>query len=453
MSMPLGLKAFLVAVDREACAKYKRALDKHLPPDWSEVVYTPNQNDIVERPLVHELQLTEQREKDVRELFKKPDQLPKILIVTDKLLTGYDAPVLYAMYLDKPMRDHVLLQAIARVNRPYTDTAGKKKRVGLIVDFVGVLRELNKALKFDSADISGVIEDLDLLMADFKREMDSNGRAYIEAGAGAADEKLERLALGRFADPEERQAFYDFYRKIEDLWEILSPSAELRDYIKTYERLGGLYATLRNQYDIKGSGAFLADLAHKTRRLVEGSAEQHGLGRLTRTVTFDAETLAALKSQIENLPGKINNLVRGLAEEAAARADEAPYLVTLRERAEQIVEALEERNATGLQAVAMLAAIAEEKAAADAARIETGLAPKPFAAYWMLRGHPDAKAAKLDPLAAARAIDALAARYPHHAVNPEEQRRFRAALHKPLAPIAAAWRVPIIDEILGIFGA
>ena len=116
--LPLYYKAFLVGVNREACAKYKKALDKLLPPEWTEAVYTENPADIVDRPLVRELQITEEREADVRLLFKKPDQNPKILIVTDKLLTGYDAKLLYCLYLDKPMRDHVLLQAVARVNRP-----------------------------------------------------------------------------------------------------------------------------------------------------------------------------------------------------------------------------------------------------------------------------------------------------------------------------------------------
>ena len=119
--LPLGYKAFLVGVNREACAKYKRALDNLLPPEWSAPVYSENTRDVVERPLVAELQLSEEREKDVRLTFKKADEEPKILIVTDKLLTGFDAPLLYCMYLDKPMRDHVLLQAIARVNRPYVD--------------------------------------------------------------------------------------------------------------------------------------------------------------------------------------------------------------------------------------------------------------------------------------------------------------------------------------------
>ena len=152
--LPLGYKAFVVAVDREACAKYKQALDKLLPPEWTEAVYTENAADVVDRPLVAALQLTEEREEDVRLLFKKADKEPKILIVTDKLLTGYDAPLLYCLYLDKPMRDHVLLQAVARVNRPWrVDKEGVQKQVGLAIDFVGVLRELKKALQFDLSDV------------------------------------------------------------------------------------------------------------------------------------------------------------------------------------------------------------------------------------------------------------------------------------------------------------
>src|SRR5690606_15308869 len=135
--------------------------------------------DVVDRPLVAKLQLSDEREEDVRLLFKKSDKEPKILIVTDKLLTGYDAPPLYCLYLDKPMRDHVLLQAIARVNRPYVDSQGVQKKVGLVLDFVGVLRELKKALKFDSSDISGVIEDLDVLLSDFKSKIEIASKTYL----------------------------------------------------------------------------------------------------------------------------------------------------------------------------------------------------------------------------------------------------------------------------------
>ncbi len=132
---PMGYKAFLVAVDREACTIYKRLLDKNLPSEYSKVVISPGFNDTEELSRFH---LSEEEEKRIRKAFRKPDALPKILIVTEKLLTGFDAPILYCMYLDKPMRDHVLLQAIARINRPYEDEEGRNKPCGFVLDFVEI---------------------------------------------------------------------------------------------------------------------------------------------------------------------------------------------------------------------------------------------------------------------------------------------------------------------------
>lgn len=103
-------------VDREAWAIYKEALDEILSPQYSEIVYTGSNNDPAHLKKWH---LEPTREKQIRKSFTKLGEWPKILIVTEKLLTGFDAPILYAMYLDKPMRDHTLLQAIARVSRPY----------------------------------------------------------------------------------------------------------------------------------------------------------------------------------------------------------------------------------------------------------------------------------------------------------------------------------------------
>ncbi len=151
---PMGYKAFLVGVDREACTLYKEALDQYLPKEYSQVVISPGFND---RPELAKYHLSQEEEKRIRKAFIKPEQLPKILIVTEKLLTGYDAPILYCMYLDKPMRDHVLLQAIARVNRPYEDQSGKHKPGGFVLDFVGIFDNLEKALAFDSQDVEAVM--------------------------------------------------------------------------------------------------------------------------------------------------------------------------------------------------------------------------------------------------------------------------------------------------------
>ena len=447
--LPLGYKAFLVGVNREACAKYKRALDRLLPPEWSEAVYTENAADVIDRPLVAEVQLSDEREADVRLLFKKPNEDPKILIVTDKLLTGYDAPLLYCMYLDKPMRDHVLLQAIARVNRPYVDANGVQKRVGLVLDFVGVLRELKKALQFDSSDVSGVIEDLDLLLDDFLGKIEKAKSEYLGAAdQGAADEQLEKLVYGRFLEPEPRKAFFEAYKEIEALWEILSPSPELRDHIATFKRLAELYAAVRNAY-ADGVG-YVADLAYKTRRLVEDAATQGGLGRLTKTVTFDVQTLEGLRGKPGSDEGKVFNLVRGLRKEIEDEADMAPVLQPLKDRAERILKELENRNTTGLAAMDMLAALAKEKEAVVKAAKDSGLSTRAFGVYLNLKDDEGLRKAGISAMELARDAETEALRFRNARVNDDERRKLRAALYRPLLGLDKEDRGRVVDVVLGM---
>ena len=447
--MPLGYKAFLVGVNREACAKYKQALDKLLPPDWSAPVYTKDDRDFVERPLVAELQLSAQQEEDARLDFKKTDKNPKILIVTDKLLTGYDAPLLYCMYLDKPMRDHVLLQAIARVNRPYINPEGNRKRVGLVVDFVGVLRELRKALQFDSSDVSGAIEGLDLLLADFREKMAQVTADYLEEpGDGADDERLEQVVYGRFLDPESRKVFFDTYKDIEALWEILSPSAELRDYIETYKQLAGLYAAVRNAYAT--SVTSVADLASKTSRMVQEKSAQEGLGYLTKTVTFDMQTLKALQGGKGSDEAKVFNLVRGLQREIENGPEMGSVLRPLKDRAEHILKDMEERTTTGLAALDLLAALAREKEAAEESKKDSGLSPRAFGVYWALKDDPDLRTAGVNAMDLAREAELLLGRFPNATVSGDEERRLRAALYRPLLGLPADGRSQTVEHLLTI---
>lgn len=450
--LPLGYKAFVVAVNREACAKYKKALDKLLPPEWSAPVYTENSADVVDRPLVAELQLSDEAEEQLRLLFKKPTENPKILIVTDKLLTGYDAPPLYCLYLDKPMRDHVLLQSIARVNRPYVDANGVQKRVGLVVDFVGVLRELKKALQFDSSDVSGVIEDLDVLLQDFLQRIEQAKQDYLESDSvGSPDERLERLVFGRFLTPEARKTFFESYKEIEALWEILSPDLALRDHIATYKQLSQLYAAVRNAYAEKVG--FVADLAYKTRSLIEASAEQHGLGRLTKSVTFDVATLKSLRGEDGSDEGKVFNLVRGLQHEIDEDPAAAPVLQPLKDRAERIVKDLEERRTSGLAAMDLLAALVTEKEAAMKAARDSGLSPQAFAVFWILRDNNALRSCGVVAADLAKDVDASLQRFPTLLVNADEQRRFRAAIYKPLLALSQEERAKVVELIMGILQA
>ena len=151
----------VVGVDREACVLYKRELDKLLP-GYSEIVMTFNDR---KDPKVINDYLAELKEKykgkEVEEIRKevidkfKDEEYPKILIVTDMLLTGFDAPILQTMYLDKPLKEHRLLQAIARTNRPYRDV----KEAGLIMDYLGILKDFKKAFEqYSDEEIKKVLE-------------------------------------------------------------------------------------------------------------------------------------------------------------------------------------------------------------------------------------------------------------------------------------------------------
>lgn len=421
---PLGYKAFLVGVDREACALYKQALDKYLPADYSVPVYTQSAADAIDYPLVARHQIDPAQEKRVRKLFRKPEQQPKILIVTDKLLTGYDAPILYAMYLDKPMRDHVLLQAISRVNRPYEDAAGRQKPSGLIIDFIGMLRDLNKALAFDSRDVSGVIEDLDLLLVEFRRLLAEAQARYLAPLEGGKDKQLETLLYDVFLAPEARQEFNDSYHQIESLYEILSPSPELREHIETFQRLVDLYLMVRNAYS--SPSRFYEDVARKTEQMVREMTSSDGVVTTGKVVEFDLKTLQALRSEGDD-NATVINLVRAIETEAEEKAEQQPVLLDIAQRAAAILDALEQRTIHTQQAIELLSLLVGEREQADAEREKLGLDPATFAVYWHLQGD-----GIKDALPVANEIMAAAAKYPNHRDNDDERRQLKSEIYRSL---------------------
>ncbi|WP_272985279.1 type I restriction endonuclease subunit R, partial [Fervidicoccus fontis] len=184
-------KVMVVMVNRESCVRMKKYLDKELETifngqnveDWSEVVITYEQNDIGDildyKSKLRKKYLNmeyDEINRAIQDKFKKQEN-PKILIVTDMLITGFDAPILRVMYLDKPLYDHRLLQAIARVNRPYTDNLGEKK-FGMVVDSVGLLQYVKKSI--DSYEILAR-EDLQIdLLKNVFYDIDSRAKDFEE---------------------------------------------------------------------------------------------------------------------------------------------------------------------------------------------------------------------------------------------------------------------------------
>lgn len=346
---PLGYKAFLVGVDREACAHYKHALDQFLPPAYSEVVYTGSNNDST---LLKEFHLDPKRERQIRKSFGKLDQMPKILIVTEKLLTGFDAPVLYAMYLDKPMRDHTLLQAIARVNRPYENEALEMvKPHGFVLDFVGIFDKLEKALAFDSDEINAIVKDLKLLKVLFKNKMESRAPEYLGLIERNFNDKDVDTLIEHFRDPERRKAFFKEYKEIEMLYEIISPDAFLRPFMDDFGTLSAIYQVVRKAYTrtVMVDREFQA----KTRYLVQQQVGSYGVGGLGEMVAIDGNTIELIKKKSGGDGTKVINLIKSIEKLAQENSDD-PYLIAMAERARAVQESFEQRQTSTAEALAEL---------------------------------------------------------------------------------------------------
>ena len=348
---PLDYKAFLVGVDREACAHYKKALDAEfaklgLPAEYSEVVYTANNNDST---LLKEFHLEPKQERQIRKRFGKLDQLPKILIVTEKLLTGFDAPLLYAMYLDKPMRDHTLLQAIARVNRPYENEAKEMvKPHGFVLDFVGIFDKLEKALAFDSDEINAIVKDLKLLKVLFKHKVEQEAPEYLSLIGRQFNDKDVDTLIEHFRDPERRKKFFREYKEIEMLYEIISPDAFLRPFIETYRTLTAIFQVVRKAYarriDVD------REFQRKTEMLVREQVSSYVAKPEEEFIAINAETIDLIKKSNAGDATKVINLVKGIRKLAKEGSDD-PNLIAMADRARAVQENFESRQSSTAKAL------------------------------------------------------------------------------------------------------
>ena len=352
---PLGYKAFLVAVDRPACAKYKKALDKYLPPEYSEVVYSGNYNDPAE---IKEHHIDEKKEKQIRKDFSRFGMQPKILIVTEKLLTGFDAPILYAMYLDKPMRDHTLLQALARVNRPYeNETEEMVKPHGFVLDFVGIFDKLEKALAFDSDEVNAIVKDLELLKVLFKNKMKQKAPEYIGIIKRNFDDHDVDDLIEHFRDKERRKEFFKEYKEIEMLYEIISPDVFMRPFIDDYTTLSAIYDVVRKAYAKK----VYVDRAFqkKTSELVQSHVGTSYIQPVSEFLEINEATVEYITGKKGSEGTKVINLVKSI-EKIAEESSDDPFLIAMAERARAVQESYEDRQTSTQEALDALFAEIEK---------------------------------------------------------------------------------------------
>lgn len=281
---PNGFGAQVVTFDRESCVLYKRELDRFLPPETSDIVMSVSSGEEQYAPW--------RRDRDAEEKllnrFRDPRDPLKIIIVTSKLLTGFDAPILQAMYLDKPLRDHTLLQAICRTNRPY----GTEKSHGLIVDYLGIFDDVAQALKFDQEGmkkaVSNISELVDRLPGAVQKCL-----GYF-TGVDRSLTGYEGLIAAQECLPsnKQRDSFAAEFSVLSRIWEALSPDPVLSQFNKDYRWLAQVYESLKPS---TGTGRLLwHKLGAKTIDLIHENIHVDSVRDDLDTLVLDADLLEAV---------------------------------------------------------------------------------------------------------------------------------------------------------------
>ena len=281
---PNGFGALVVTIDRESCLLYKQELDRHLPADFSDIVMSVNAGEEEYAPY--------RRDRDAEEKlldrFRDPHDQLKILVVTSKLLTGFDAPILQTMYLDKPLKDHTLLQAVCRTNRPY----GELKSHGLIVDYIGVFDDIAEALQFDEEGITRVVTDI----AELKAKLPCAMQKCLEyfAGVDRTLEGYEGLIAAQQCLPnnEIRDLFAADCSYLARLWEAISPDPMLSEYEIDYRWLVQVYESVKPS---TGTGRLLwHTLGAKTIELIHEHVHVDAIRDDLDTLVFDVDLIEAM---------------------------------------------------------------------------------------------------------------------------------------------------------------
>jgi type I restriction enzyme, R subunit len=307
---PIGLKAQVVAYDRELCVAYydeiTRLLEQRGLSDEAQAKVVMSIGTEKDEPADwrKRFALTREQEAAVKARFRDPGDSLTFLIVTAKLLTGFDAGIEGVMYLDKPLRLHTLFQAICRTNRRWTNpVTGQEKLYGLIVDYVGLGNEIARCLRDADPERQGRRSvDVDGLAEEFVAALATALERF--AGIDRTDSSFAALmaAQDRIAGDDARDAFARDFLHVQGLWEFLDPSPVTTARRADYRWLAQVYESVQ---PTGTSDALLWDrLGAKTLDLVHGHiTEVRVTGSGLDEVIVDAETIEALRQLALPDPG------------------------------------------------------------------------------------------------------------------------------------------------------
>ncbi|AFL81139.1 type I site-specific deoxyribonuclease, HsdR family [Aequorivita sublithincola DSM 14238] len=350
---PQGFKAMVVTPDRYACVLYKEELDKYFIPEASRVVISTSANDPFE--FKQKWGIDKSQQEKIIDEFNDPQSDLKFLIVTAKLLTGFDAPILQTMYLDKSIKDHTLLQAICRTNRLFPN-----KTFGRIVDYFGVFDDAAKALQFDEESVQNIITNLSSLREKLPQAME-DALAHFEGVDRTliGFEGLEK-AQNAIKDDKKKDEFARDYKYLSRLWESLSPDRVLDVYQEDYKWVSQVFESVRPPGDNLGKLLWITLGAQTTKLMHEGMqvGEVHAL----EEYRLDADVIESIFNNPD--PSNAKKLEKILAKRFK-KHDGNPKFKSLSERLEALRDQAEQGLITSIEFIKELCKLAKETVQAE----------------------------------------------------------------------------------------
>lgn len=354
---PDGLKGMVVTYDRECCLLYKEQLDKLLGADACTIVMHTN-NDKAGRYVAY------RRDRDAEEKlldrYRDPDDPLKVLIVTAKLLTGFDAPILQAMYLDKPLKDHTLLQAICRTNRVYND----RKAYGLIVDYIGLFDDIARSLNFDEKEVQRVITNIDEVRKELPTLVGKCLYYFISLDDRTSTDWESLLAAQEcLPTSKEKDAFGADFRVLNRVWEALSPDACLNPYRYDYAWLSQVYESVK-PVDNRGKLIWAA-LGPKTIELVHQSITVDEVVDDLEVLELDADLIEQFIQNNGKNPEKVAKKIEIDLVARIRKHDKNKKFIKLGERLEDLRERHEMGLVTSIEFLKMIIDLAKDAREAE----------------------------------------------------------------------------------------
>lgn len=342
-------KGMIVTASRKACAIYKEALDKFLPPSYSEVIMTYEPKKDVQEPVIqnyiqglikknHGMDY-EQIRKQAIENYKE-EEYPKILIVTDMLLTGFDAPILQTIYLDKLMKDQRLLQAIARTNRPY-----KEKEAGLIIDYVGLFDRIEKAFAlYEKEDLISAVLNTEMLVVEFVETIKKLNAIFRGVEKDYKITTLQRTIEIVTSDKQVEEDFVKLSKHLMKLYEFLGSSEEKLHHLEDFKWFTAVYV-----YYIKivvrdeDYQQLLKKYFKKTLQLIHSQTEIKEIIESPTTTVIDEAFIKGISDKEKDKKAQASNLVFALNKFVLVDQHKNPIYESLIDRVDKLVKEWKER--------------------------------------------------------------------------------------------------------------